>query len=101
MCCLFCNGKEKNYKPSQCVEFVCSRCVLLLANADQDDLKLAYQKAVSKKFMRKAEALKMFIISEEKDGKRPKTKKHRRHFNRSRINRTIENQKERIKRVAL
>ena len=57
--CLFCDGLEKSYQPK--CEYVCSGCVLMLCNADQDDLKRAYQKAIDHGIDRKARALKMFI----------------------------------------
>jgi len=73
-----------------------------LLSAGQNDLRKAYKKAVSKKYMRKAEALKMFVIPEgTNEQRKPTTKKRGRYSNRKRINRTIGNQKERIKRVAV
>ncbi len=50
MNCLFCNGREKNYKPEPGIEYICSRCVILLGDADQGDLKRALAKAEEKGF---------------------------------------------------
>jgi hypothetical protein len=102
MSCLFCNGKEKNYRPVAGIDFICGSCVQLLLGADQDDLKRAHAKAVKKGYTNKARAIESFIIPEETNEQRkPKSKKYRRHFNGKRVNRVIGNQKERIKRVAL
>ena len=99
--CLFCNGQEKNYKPEPNKDFICGSCVQLLLGADQDDLKRAHAKAIKKGYLSKARAIESFLIPEGKDGKRPTSKKRGRHSNGKRINRTIGNQKERIKRVAV
>ena len=99
--CLFCNKPEKNYMPVAGNDFICGSCVQLLSDAEQDDLKRAHSKAIKKGYLNKASAIESFIIPEEKDGKRPKTKKRGRYSHRKRINRTLGNQKERIKRVAV
>ena len=65
MSCLFCDGMEKDYKPAKGIDYICSSCVLLLADANQDDLKRAYVKAMEKGFENKASALKSFIIEDE------------------------------------
>jgi len=94
MYCLFCNELEKNYRPSKDVEFICGSCVVLLADADQGDLKNAYQKALNKGYMRKVSALESFIIPEGKDEQRkPESKKRGRHTNRDRIIKSVRNQK--------
>jgi hypothetical protein len=90
--CLFCKDPEKNYKPAPGIEFICSRCVLLLADAGQDDLKQAYAKALDKGYLRKASAIESFLRREEKHGKRPR-KSIKRNFNRERASRSIRNQK--------
>jgi hypothetical protein len=90
--CLFCNESEESYKPSKDIDFVCSRCVLILANASQEDLKKAYQKALYGGYLRKVSALESFIIPEEKYGKRS-TKSVKRNINRERTARSIRNQK--------
>ncbi len=82
MSCLFWHGQEKNYKPSQYVEFVCSRCVLLLANAIQEDLKLALAKAEEKRLVNEVSAIKFFIIEDECNVR--KTKKFKRNMGRKR-----------------
>ena len=61
--CLFCDGIESSYQPK--CEYVCSGCVILLCDADQDDLRRAYQKAIKHGIDRKAQALKMFIEKED------------------------------------
>jgi len=90
--CLFCNKPEKNYKPGKDIDFICSSCVLILANAEQEDLKKGYQKALNEGYLRKASALESFIIPEEKYGKRS-TKSVKRNINRERAARSIRNQK--------
>jgi len=44
--CLFCNEPTKDYRPCNGIEFICGDCVILLADADQADLKRAYAKAL-------------------------------------------------------
>ena len=63
--CLFCNNSELNYKTDKGIDYVCSSCVLLLSDANQEDLKRAYVKAMEKGFENKASALKSFIIEDE------------------------------------
>jgi len=100
--CLFCDCEEPSYRPGKDTEFICSRCVLLLADADQADLKTAYQKALNGGYKRKVSALESFIIPEEKDEQRkPESKKCGRYTNRAGIVKSVRNQKERIKRVAV
>ena len=65
--CLFCHFEEPSYQPSK-DEFICSRCVLLLAGADQEDLKKSYQKALDEEYLNKVSALESFMIPEEKHG---------------------------------
>ena len=101
MGCLFCNGQEPNYKPGPDVDFICSRCVQLLLGVDQDDLKKAHAKAIEKGYPGKAKAIESFLIGETNEQRKPKTKKYRRHSNRKRIDRTLGNQKERIKRISV
>jgi len=92
MSCLFCNHPEPNYKPDPQVDFICGECVILLADADQADLKRAYQKALDKGYQRKASALESFIIPEGKHGRRP-DKSVKRNFNRERASRSIRDKK--------
>ena len=66
MSCLFCNHPESSCIPSPQVDYICGLCVVLLADADQADLKRAYQKALNKGYLRKVSALESFIIP---DGK--------------------------------
>ena len=82
MSCLFCNVQEKNCKPEPGIEYICSRCVILLGDADQGDLKRALVKAEEKGFKNKASALKSFIIEDEINGS--KTKKSKRNMVRKR-----------------
>ncbi len=86
MKCLFCDGIEKNYKPAKAVDYICSSCVLLLADANQDDLKRAYVKAEAKGLKNKAAALKSFIIEDEINER--KTKKSKRNMERKRSSRS-------------
>ena len=80
--CLFCNEPEKNYKPGPDIDSICSRCVTLLAGAEQDDFKKVHAKAIEKGFKDKASALKSFIIEDEYNVR--KTKKSKRNLERKR-----------------
>ena len=95
MSCLFCNDQEKNYKPGLGIEYICSRCVILLGNADQGDLKRALVKAVEKGFNNKASALKSFIIEDEFNGR--KTKKSKRNMVRKRPLRKIRPSRDKVR----
>ena len=75
MTCLFCNEREKNYRPEPGIEYICGTCVCLLADADQDDLKRAYRKALDKGYLRKASALESFMHEEANYGKAKKSKR--------------------------
>ena len=98
--CLFCNQPEPGYKSE--IDFICGSCVVLLADADQADLKNAYQKALNEGCQRKVSALESFIIPEGKDEQRkPESKKRGRYTDRAGIVKSVRNQKERIKRVAV
>ena len=96
--CSFCNYLEKNYEPDSEKDFICSRCAQVLISAQQEDLRRAYEKAIEKGYLKKAEAIESFLIPEESfDGQRkPITKKRRRHTHRKRIIRTIRDKKKRI-----
>jgi len=69
--CLFCRcqepdstrpyGKIRKYRPPPDTEFICSHCVILLLDADKDDLKKAYTKAMTLGLTRKARAIESFI----------------------------------------
>ena len=85
--CLFCNEPEKSYKP-EC-DYVCGLCVILLADADQSDLKKSYQKALNEGYLSKASALELFIIGEEQHGIKPV----RRNNDRKRTTRPVRNKK--------
>jgi hypothetical protein len=82
MNCLFCDGIEKDYKPAKGIDYICSSCVLLLADANQDDLKRAYVKAQAKGLENKVSALKSFIIEDEINDR--KTKNSERNMERAR-----------------
>ena len=75
MNCLFCDGMEKDYKPGKGIDYICSSCVLLLAGANQDDLRRSYVKAVEKGLENKASALKSFIIEDEINERKAKKSK--------------------------
>ena len=83
MNCLFCDGMEKDYKPAKDIDYICSSCVLLLASANQDDLKRAYAKAIRLGLKNKASALKSFIIEDEFNER--KTKDSKRNMERKRF----------------
>jgi len=75
--CLFCSHPPKPpHKPADTVDFVCGSCVCLLADADQDDLRRAYNKATRLNMDQKATAIKMFIEEEEHElqNARPKAR---------------------------
>jgi len=100
--CLFCEKPETGYKPRPNVEFICSSCTVLLANAGKTDLKKAYQKALNEGYSRKVSALESFITPEGiNEQRKPKSKKRGRYSNRDGIIKSVRNQKERIKRVAV
>ena len=92
MSCLFCNLSETNYKPESHIDYICGRCVILLTDADQADLKKSYSKALDKGYQRKAKAIKSFIIPEGKNGRKP-NKSVKRNFNRERAARPIRDKK--------
>ena len=87
MHCLFCNGEEKNCKSEPGKDYICSLCVILLAGANQDDLKRALAKAEEKGFRNKASAIKSFIIEDEINVR--KTKKFKRNMERTKPLRKI------------
>ena len=87
MNCLFCNDIEKDYKPTKGIDYICSSCVLLLADANQDDLKRAYVKAVEKGYENKVSALKSFIVEDEINER--KTKNAERNLERARPLQTV------------
>jgi excisionase family DNA binding protein len=76
-------------------EFICSKCVQLFLSADQAELMRAYNKAIEKGYPDKARAIKSFLIPGEKINgqQKPISQKHRRHFNRKGIVRTIGDKK--------
>jgi hypothetical protein len=93
--CMFCNIPEPEYKPGANVNFICSRCVLLLADANQDDLKRACVKAEAKGFKNKASALKSFIIEDEYNER--KTKKSKRDMERARPVRKVRPSRDKVR----
>jgi hypothetical protein len=95
--CLFC-GKNEIHDPS--CDFICSTCVQVLLEADQEDLKRAYAKAIEKGYPGKVKAIETFLIPEEPDGKRP-TREFTRHLNRKRITRPVRYQKEPVRYFAI
>ncbi len=92
--CLFCCQLE--YKTD--ADYIYGSCVQLLINADQVDLKRAYNKAIEKGYSNKARAIESFLIPKENfNGQRkPVSKKRGRHTDRKGIVRTVRNKKERI-----
>ena len=95
MNCLFCGGMEKDYKPAKGVDYICSSCVLLLADANQDDLQRAYVKARAKGFENKASALKSFVIEDEINDR--KTKNSKRSMERARPLRKVRPSRDKIR----
>ena len=93
--CIFCNSQEPDYKSGANVNFICSRCVLLLTDANQDDLKQAYFNAMDKGYENKASALKSFIIEDEIYGR--KTKKSKRNLERARPLRKVRPSRNKIR----
>jgi len=90
--CFFCNGTGKNYRLGPDVEFICGTCVQLFLQADKEDLKRSYAKALNEGYLRKARAIETFLPRKEKHGKRP-DKSVKRNFNRERVTRSVRNQK--------
>ena len=80
---------KKNYKPAKGIDYICSSCVLLLASADQEDLKRAYDKAKTKGFENKAKAIESFLIDEGDNENDRKTKKSKRDLERARPMHTV------------
>ena len=95
MICLFCDGMEKDYKPAKGIDYICSGCVLLLADANQDDLKRACVKAIEKGLKNKASALKSFIIEDEINDR--KTKNSKRDMERARPLRKVRPSRHKIR----
>lgn len=86
--CLFCNGKKKNYKPEPDTDFICGSCIQLFLNANQEDLRRAYKKALDKGYINKARAIESFLIPEDRNGKQINKRRIEKHSNRNRINGT-------------
>ena len=102
MLCLFCSNQESNYRPTSSIDFICSRCVILLGNAGQDDLRGAHAKAIEKGYTNKAKAIESFLIDGgNNEQRKPKSKKRGRHSNGTRIDRAVGSKKERIKRSSV
>lgn len=96
--CLLCNCPEKNYKPPPNTDYVCGMCVQLLLQADKDDLKRAYTKAIKKGLERKALAIEIFLNDEgTNEQRKPDTKKHGRCFDRTRGTRSFRNREKRLR----
>ena len=97
MDCLFCYDPEPEYKPGAGIDFICSRCVQILLEADQQDLKRAHVKAIEKGFTNKAAAIESFLVPEGMNEQRkPGPKKCERHFNRKGIVRAFRDKEKRI-----
>jgi hypothetical protein len=69
--CLFCNGKDKKYKPETGIEFICSLCVQMLLGADQEDLKAVHTLAINNGYLNKASAIESFLTEEENEQRKP------------------------------
>ena len=94
--CLLCGKSE--YKTDN--DYICSSCVHVMLDANQEDLKRAYNNAIEKSYMNKATAIESFLIPEDKpnEQRKPGSKKRRRYLNRKGTVRSVVNKKERIKR---
>jgi hypothetical protein len=88
MNCLFCCDSETDNKPSTGKDLICPLCAQLLLEADQDDLKRSYDRAIERGYDRKAKAIKSFLIKEEIIYE-PKTEKFKRNMGRKRTLRTV------------
>lgn len=95
MNCLFCDGMEKDYKSAKGIDYICSSCVLLLADAHQDDLKRAYVKAKAKGLEKKVSALKSFIIEDEINER--KTTNSKRNMERKRFMRSSRSSRHKVR----
>jgi len=88
MKCLFCYGPEPKYKPETGIDFICSWCVQMLLEADQEDLKRAYSEAIERGKTREANAITSFLIEREVSNDR-ETKTIRRNLVRERPMREV------------
>ena len=73
--CLVCNFHENNYKPGLDTDYICSRCVQILLQANTVELKRAYDKAIEMGYPNKARAIESFLQPEEiyvRETKKPK-----------------------------
>ncbi len=77
--CVFCSSEEG---------YVCSKCIQKLLLIDKEKLKKAYELAIQKGFVDKAQVIQKLLESEEEDYV-PETRKTRRHMVRERFVRTI------------
>ena len=83
VCCVFCNGTERNYQPdNNVVRIICTNCFHKLCSMPQSKIQEVYRMAIEKGYPAKAEALKPYL--EEKEHV-PKTDKFRRGVDRKRI----------------
>ncbi len=79
--CLFCNEPKQTskYKDSQKdIEHICAGCVQILLASEQLNLKLAYEKTLSKGYESKARAIESFLIPEDDSEQRKQRKPRRR-----------------------
>ena len=81
--CLFCNCADKAYKLVKSVEFVCGLCVQILLDADKNDLKRAYTKAIKLGLHNKAKAINIFLSEEQNEQRKPKNRIYERYISRS------------------
>ena len=72
--CLFC--QTENRIIADHIDFVCASCITILSRIKAEELKKAYDKALTEGYGDKARALRIFIAKEEKSG-RPANKKGR------------------------
>jgi hypothetical protein len=73
--CLLCSKPGNTLGPD--IDFICSGCVILLADTDRESLKRAYQKAQNEGYLRKVSALESFLLEETINARKAKNPKFR------------------------
>ena len=86
MMCLFCGGGEPDYRPEPKTDFICSKCVQIMLEADQEQLRRAYKLAMGKGYANKARAIESFLEERTYHDDR-KTEEHKRNIGRKKIGR--------------
>ena len=76
---------------------ICSVCVELFLEANQDDLRRTHRLAIDKGYIRKLKAIESFLIPEEQNEQRKSRSKPKININRKRDVRSVRDKKERIR----